>query len=129
MHSFGNTPNFGWDYPPGCHSVPGDEPTPPCDICGGDVEEWPGESDGCICPECDICGDYGNPRCYIEHGMRRTEEQRFSLEVHKRLWAYEYWCEIMDYTDHQYDYYDDIQKSNLNTCITDLYEDWKGKIK
>lgn len=25
---------FGWDYPPGCSSVPGDEPDPPCEVCG-----------------------------------------------------------------------------------------------
>jgi endogenous inhibitor of DNA gyrase (YacG/DUF329 family) len=28
---------FGWDYPPGCSSVPGDEPDLPetCPTCGG----------------------------------------------------------------------------------------------
>jgi hypothetical protein len=29
---------FGWDYPPGCSSVPGDEPDLPetCPACGGE---------------------------------------------------------------------------------------------
>jgi hypothetical protein len=67
---------FGWDYPPGVSSLPWDEPWI-CEICGGD-------EDTCICPECPICGEYGDPNCYFEHGMRRTEEQKFSLECSER---------------------------------------------
>jgi hypothetical protein len=50
---------FGWSYPPGCNSVPGDEPEPPCEVCGQFV-------DYCICPECPVCGEIGNPACYQE---------------------------------------------------------------
>lgn len=78
---------FGWSYPPGCHSVPGDEPSGPCEVCGGDVD-----SDKCICPECPKCGEQGNPACYDivigqpekEHGMKRNKAQivgRQELEV------------------------------------------------
>lgn len=28
---------FGWSLPPGCHSVPGDEPDPPCYVCGNEI--------------------------------------------------------------------------------------------
>ena len=62
---------FGWSYPPGCNSVPDDEDVT-CEICG----EW---EEDCICPECLECGDVGNPDCYLLHGMRRTEEQKFNL--------------------------------------------------
>ena len=54
----------------------------PCELCG----EMP---DYCICPECRVCGDYGNPECYIYHGLKRDEEQKFSLEVNERRWELE----------------------------------------
>lgn len=37
---------FGWSYPPG------DEPEPPCPLCGESV-------DNCKCPECSECGEVG----------------------------------------------------------------------
>lgn len=58
---------FGSDYPPGCHSVPGDEEFP-CEVCGN-------MADVCICPECTVCGEQGNPNCYVEHGMVKSPEQ------------------------------------------------------
>ena len=64
---------FGWSYPPGCNSVPGDEPDPPCDVCGLDPSD-------CICPECPECGENGNLKCYEEHGLVRTQEQIDSKE-------------------------------------------------
>ena len=72
---------FGWDYPPGCNSVPGDEPEEPCEVCGGFVDASTFE---CICPECPECGDYGNPDCYVYHSLRRTEEQKFQKEIMDR---------------------------------------------
>lgn len=51
---------FGWSYPPGCHSVPGDGPEPPCGLCGKDVDTG---KNPCSCPECPTCGTCG---C-IEH--------------------------------------------------------------
>lgn len=54
---------FGWSYPPGCTSVPGDEPEPPCAICGKQVDS---KTDPCNCPPCthkdedgDECGECG----------------------------------------------------------------------
>lgn len=48
----------------------------PCDVCG----KW---ADDCICPECPVCGEYGNTRCYtgglFDHGLIRTPEQESSF--------------------------------------------------
>ena len=74
---------FGWSLPPGCSMRDIDPPEQPCEVCG----EYP---DNCICPECPICYDYGNPRCYLEHGLRRTEEQKFHKEVQRRFWHEEF---------------------------------------
>lgn len=57
---------FGWSYPPGCNSVPGDEPVF-CEVCG--------LVDDCICPECPICREQGNSACYDEHGLVRSPAQ------------------------------------------------------
>ena len=74
---------FGWSYPPGCHSVPGDENVP-CSVCGGmDVNPQhvrPGVY-ACICPECPGCSDFGNPDCYKPvaeggHGLVLSEAQK-----------------------------------------------------
>lgn len=46
---------FGWSYPAGCNSVPGDEDEGPCQVCG---------RLDCVCPECPVCGETGNPQCY-----------------------------------------------------------------
>jgi len=69
---------FGWSYPPGCSGPPDEEG--PCYLCGQDV-------DHCICPECPVCGAVGDHLCYLDHGLHRTEEQKFSLEVAERQWA------------------------------------------
>ena len=84
---------FGWDYPAGCSSTPFDEPDPPCAICGEDIEV-------CSCPECPICGDIGNPRCYLDHGMRRTELQKFTLECAERQWEED----AKSWNDYAYDW-------------------------
>ena len=64
---------FGWDLPPGCtqrhidEAFGGDEG--PCECCGNDPAD-------CICPECASgCGQTGNPKCYVEHGMKYNREQ------------------------------------------------------
>lgn len=54
---------FGWDYPPGCSSVPGDEPAV-CSICM--------KVDDCDCAECPICEEQGNPDCYKVPGKFGT---------------------------------------------------------
>ena len=62
---------FGWSYPPGCNSVPGDEPVF-CEVCG--------LIDDCICPECPICHEQGNPKCYKEHGMIKNKAQQIAYQ-------------------------------------------------
>jgi hypothetical protein len=82
---------FGWSYPPGCSGPPDDPGF--CEVCGENI-------DYCECPECPICHEYGNPDCYKFHGMKRTEEQKFSLECAEREWRSrsfdesEYWKEL-----------------------------------
>lgn len=76
---------FGWSYPPGCHSVPGDEPTW-CAVCGGaDIDPKRARPErgyyACICPECPECGEVGNPDCYKPvadggHGLVISEAQK-----------------------------------------------------
>lgn len=39
-----------------------------CEVCG----LW---LDDCICPECPVCGQFGNPMCYDDHGLILTSEQ------------------------------------------------------
>lgn len=68
---------FGWSYPPGCSGTPYDEDDGPCEVCGLEVCE-------CICPECDVCGEVGDPHCYMHHGLHRTEEQKFNRELMDR---------------------------------------------
>lgn len=92
---------FGWSYPPGCNGTPYDE-NHPCDVCGN-IE------DDCICPECPVCGDFGNSACYIEHGMKRSDEQKFSLVVNERQWEQEHQA-ILQY-------------ENVYDEIADLYEE------
>ena len=38
------------------HVLDGD---PYCEVC----REWP---ENCVCPECPLCGEIGNPTCYQE---------------------------------------------------------------
>lgn len=91
---------FGWSYPPGAAndpSAPYNQQEGPCEVCGKGVDD-------CICPECDLCGCYGDPDCYDPylfrpgyHGLFRTKEQEDSLAVMEVKWAaeckadFEYW--------------------------------------
>ena len=47
-----------------------------CEVCGN-------ECDDCICPECPECGQEGNRRCYVEHGMKLTARQIVSMQKMK----------------------------------------------
>lgn len=83
---------FGWSYPPGCNSVPGDEPDPPCEVCGGldltmKAVERPGHMH-CICEECPVCGEVGNMKCYDAngHGMVMMDEQIQRLAINRKAW-------------------------------------------
>jgi hypothetical protein len=76
---------FGWSYPPGCNSVPGDEEYS-CSVCGGqDIDPRHANPErkvyACICLECPECGEVGNPNCYKPtaeggHGLILSETQK-----------------------------------------------------
>jgi len=60
----------GWNMPPGCFSVPGDEEGV-CEVCCKPAS-------ACVCPECPICREYGNPKCYdgsYQPPLRLSREQ------------------------------------------------------
>ena len=64
----------GWNMPPGCSRVPGDEEAP-CAVCGL-------ACDDCVCPECPVCGASGDPNCYGDpdggsghHGLQLSRAQ------------------------------------------------------
>ena len=66
---------FGWSYPPGVNSVPGDGDDF-CEMCWRDEVK-------CWCDSCPVCDDIGNPKCYMDrnadghhHGLAETENQR-----------------------------------------------------
>lgn len=67
----------GFNLPPGVTAsmLPGNEPTGPCEVCGGDPEASDGAPNGCICPECPECETFGDPECYEKHGLVRTADQ------------------------------------------------------
>ena len=46
----------------------------PCEMCSQPV-------DGCICPECPVCGAAGDPVCYQEHDLVESEEQIRSRQM------------------------------------------------
>lgn len=46
----------------------------PCEVCGR-------SADNCTCPECQVCGEAGDPHCYQSedgHGMQRNIDQEIS---------------------------------------------------
>jgi hypothetical protein len=92
---------FGWSLPPGCSTLPVEEPDGPCDVCGKEIDD-------CICPECPECGDIGNPACYIEHGMVKTQEQIASLAEAEARW------EAANKADAEY--WDNYEKSAMEAC-------------
>jgi hypothetical protein len=53
----------------------GDPPEYPCEVCG----HW---AHDCICPECPTCGAAGDPACYAQHGLVRSEAQIRSAIQH-----------------------------------------------
>ena len=68
-----------------------------CETCGATHE------DDCICKECPVCEEYGNPNCYKEHGMKYTIEQinkRNQYELYCKMEAY---LEQLAYEEEHYD--------------------------
>lgn len=75
---------FGWSYPPGCSCTPFDGPDY-CEVCENLVDD-------CICPECKVCEEVGNPSCYDEkskhyHGMILNDEQKEAIENNKARYS------------------------------------------
>lgn len=74
---------FGWSLPPGCGTLPGEQDEGPCEICGFNIEL-------CICHECKVCGEVGDPNCYefseSGHWQKKTQLQQVSLDLHEQLW-------------------------------------------
>jgi hypothetical protein len=68
---------FGWSLPPGVttrmidDAVGGDEQ---CEVCGLDAAD-------CQCPECPVCSEVGNPRCYAEHGLKHEDDEDAESET------------------------------------------------
>lgn len=56
-----------------------------CEVCGN-------PSDDCVCPECPVCGEWGNESCYHDapspngHNQIRTREQIETLAENKKRW-------------------------------------------
>lgn len=66
---------MAWNLPPGCTNRMIDEAAGAFDIC----ECCAHPVDDCICPECVICEEVGNPVCYQVHGLTYSMEQLKSL--------------------------------------------------
>jgi hypothetical protein len=47
----------------------------PCAVCAMDVAD-------CVCPECPVCGEQGNPSCYAIRG-RKKADKRHGLKLNK----------------------------------------------
>lgn len=59
--------SFGWSYPPGCSRPP--DYAEDCEVCGArDIDQ-------CVCPECPKCRVAGDPRCYENHGLIKSQKQ------------------------------------------------------
>ena len=70
---------FGWDLPPGCSEADIERAAgfgTSCEVCGEGV-------DNCICPECPVCEEHGNPECYEKHGLVRSHEQTESMRCYE----------------------------------------------
>jgi len=67
----------GFNLPPGCTTKHIEDlwNSGPCECCGE-------HDDNCICTQCPICQQYGNPQCYVRpdamwkgHGLEYTTQQ------------------------------------------------------
>jgi hypothetical protein len=82
----------GWNLPPGVTYAMIDDifDDQPCDVCG----QYTGV---CVCPECPICGSYGDPNCYDHlpggHGLVRSPEQVELRSAAERRWQEEWAAE------------------------------------
>lgn len=85
----------GYNLPPGVSLRDIDPPEQPCAVCGFGT-------DNCICPECPKCQTYGDPVCYEEHGLRRTDAQRIGFtkmqiaELKERIAEHEQYLQLLE---------------------------------
>ena len=80
---------FGWSLPPGVTDRMIDEAygfDQPCEVCAGNPELDNDTEGGCICPECPVCGDYGNPDCYEQGHLMISEAQKAQKEKFEKQW-------------------------------------------
>lgn len=73
---------FGWSLPPGAANdpfAPYNQEEDPCEVCGNYVDD-------CICPECPVCHNAGDPKCYEEHGLVRNQDQIDGRKKLDDLW-------------------------------------------
>jgi hypothetical protein len=78
---------FGWSLPPGCTHRHIDEAfgiDRPCEICGGNPD-----ANECICPECTVCGAYGDPYCYEKGHLTLNIAQYMQLKELEAAWKEE----------------------------------------
>ncbi len=66
----------GWNMPPGCFRTPADEPDPPCAVCCRAVDD-------CVCPECKVCGEVGDQRCYLQPGDKDAPANPHAMKLNK----------------------------------------------
>ncbi len=72
---------FDLSHPPRCSGP--SEYDPVCEVCGGAVD-----NNACICPECPVCGEIGDPASYEEHGLIKAQAQiaqRAAVKKPRRL--------------------------------------------
>lgn len=62
----------GFNLPPGCNvsDIPGNGDES-CQVCFRPIEI-------CICPECSVCQTYGDPICYVQHGLVFSDQQNIA---------------------------------------------------
>lgn len=71
---------FGWSYPPGCNSVPGDDEEA-CEICFQNVDD-------CVCRICPVCDTPGDASCYREEAIQIRPRRQ---PHHSRMMTGEQW--------------------------------------
>ena len=77
--------DFGWSLPPGCGTLPGEEDVF-CEVCLGNPDIGDGKDGACICPECPVCGECGDPNCYEDGHLKKSEAQiRQAMLIEKDL--------------------------------------------
>jgi hypothetical protein len=115
---------FGWSYPPGAANDPNapynQDDDGPCAVCCKCVTD-------CICPECPVCGETGNPKCYLEEHesetdlthekMKLTREQAISRAECSAMIAKRNWREaemVVEYLKQEESEFEDDLAANLD---------------